>query len=136
MNAMRRLYALIECCFNWRVIAGLAFAGAALFIFAPKPAIGSIPVLVALVCPISMLVMIMSMSRKSTGGPGREETGAFQNLSRDQQLQMLEERLERVEVQRRAIASQLPAVERVRARAEVAAVAGGNAQVDSQASVS
>ena len=136
MNAMRRLYALIECCLNWRVIAVLAFTGAALFIFAPKLAIGSLPVLVALVCPISMLVMIVSMGRNNKGGRGHEETGAFQNLSRDQQLQVLEQRLERVQVQRRAIASQLPTLERVRARPGVAAVAGGNGTADSHATVS
>lgn len=136
MKAMRKLYGLIECCLNWRVIAGLALFGAGLFVIAPKLALGSLPVLVTLVCPISMLVMIVSMGRKNMSGRGHEEAGDFLNLSRDQQLQMLEERLERVQLERREIASQMPAPERVRARSEVAAVAGAIGNVDSRVIIS
>ena len=102
---MKKLYSLIECCLNWRVIVGLALVGVALFLYAPKLATAYLPILLALVCPISMLVMVLSMSRKATGGRSNEV--ALSNLSRDQQLQLMEERLERVQQQHRAIASQL-----------------------------
>lgn len=132
---MRKLYGLIECCLNWRVVVGLAFAGTALFLYAPQLALASLPVLVVLVCPISMLFMILSMRRMNMRERTHEESEpgvAFQNRSREQQLQLLEERMERVQMQRRAIAIQLPALERHRAHAEVA---GGNGKVDSQPTI-
>ena len=102
---MKKLYALVECCLNWRVMVGLALVGAALFLYAPKLAPAYVPVLLALVCPISMFVMMLSMSRKNMGGRSNEV--ALPNLSRDQQLQLLEQRLERVQQQHRAMASEL-----------------------------
>lgn len=139
MNTLKKLYGLIECCLNWRVITGLAVAGVALFIFAPKLAVSSLPVLVALVCPISMLVMMVSMSRMNMKGRSvepSEPAPAPQNLDRQQQLQLLEERLDRVRAQQREIASQLPALERLHARTPIAAVSGSNGEVDSQVAVS
>ena len=101
---MKKLYGLIECCLNWRVIAGLALVGAVLFLYAPKLGLAYLPILLALVCPISMLVMMLSMGRMNMG---RSNEVAFPNLSRDQQLQLLEERLERIQQQHRAIAGEL-----------------------------
>ena len=102
---MRKLYTLVECCLNRRVIVGLALVGASLFLYAPKLALAYVPVLLALVCPVSMLVMMLSMSRKDMGGRSHEV--APPNLSRDQQLQLLEQGLERVQQQHRAMASEL-----------------------------
>ena len=102
---MKKLYTLVECCLNWRVIVGLALVGAALFLYAPRLALAYVPVLVALICPISMLVMVLAMSRKDMRG--RSNEGAPANLSRHQQLQILEQRLERVQRQHRAMASEL-----------------------------
>ena len=102
---MKKLYTLVECCLNWRVIVGVALVGAALFLYAPKLGLAYLPVLLALVCPISMLVMMLSMGRMNMGGRGNEV--APQNLSRDQQLQLLEQRLERIQQQHRAMANEL-----------------------------
>ena len=102
---MKKLYTLVECCLNWRVIVGLALVGSAMFLYAPKLALAYVPVLLALVCPISMLVMMLAMSRKDMGGRSNEV--APPNLSRDQQLQLLEQRLERVQQHHRAMASEL-----------------------------
>lgn len=60
---MKGLYRLVECCLNWRVIVGLALVGAAVFVVAPRFALAALPVLVVLVCPLSMLLMM-----RSTGG--------------------------------------------------------------------
>ena len=139
MNTLKKLYGLIECCLNWRVIVGLAGAGVVLLIFAPSLAVISLPVLVALVCPISMLVMWVSMSRMNMEGRNAlrsEPLPTLQNLDRQQQLQLLEERLDRVRAQQREIARQLPALERVHAHAPIAAVVGSNGEVDSQVAVS
>lgn len=114
MNAIRKLYGLIECCLNWRVIAAFAVVGAGAFVYAPKLGLAAVPVLVAMVCPVSMLVMIWSMRRMNTGRRVDIQTElglAFQNLNREQQLQLLEERLEHVQAQQRVIANQVPRVE-------------------------
>lgn len=58
---VKDLYRLVECCLNWRVIVGLALVGAATFVVAPRFALAALPVLVVLVCPISMLFMMRSM---------------------------------------------------------------------------
>jgi len=137
MNTLRKLYRLVECCLNWRVIAGLGVVGVALFLFAPKLAATSLPVLVALVCPISMLVMMVSMGRMNMqrrGSEASEPAPELQNLDRQQQLQLLEERLERVRLHHREIASQLPALER-QTEPEVTVVVGaGKAEPQANAS--
>lgn len=123
---------------NWRVIAGLVVVGVALFLFAPKLAANSLPVLVALVCPISMLVMVVSMGRMNMQGRQSEvsETApALQNLNRQQQLQQLEEQLERVQLQQREIARQLPPLEPRQTEPKVA-VAAGAGRAESQPTVS
>lgn len=137
MNAIRKLYGLIECCLNWRVVAGFAVVGVATFVYAPKLAITVLPVLVAMVCPASMLLMIWSMRRMNMGGRvdvQPEPALAFQNLNREEQLQVLEQRLERVQAQQRAIAKQVPQLERRLAEPEALASRIGNADV--QATVS
>jgi|SRR5713226_3665163 len=136
---MRKLYGLIECCLNWRVIAGLALIGSVLFVYEPKLAVSSLPVLVALVCPISMLFMMLSMQRMNMGGRSNAESApepGFRNLSRENQLQFLEDQLERVQEQQRAISGQLPALERSQTQSDVAVAAHVNGKVESEATVS
>lgn len=132
---MRKLYGLIECCLNWRVVAGLVVLGAALFIYAPKLALALLPVLVVLICPISMLFMMRSMGKMNMGADKAEHAGSsgpLDHLSRDQQLQLLEAQLGRVQEQQRAIARELPALDRRRAAAGVAGAVGSNAKGESQ----
>ena len=109
MSSAKKLYRLIECCLNWRVIVGLALIGTALFVYAPKLALAYVPVLLALICPVSMLVMMFAMDPMKMGRPGQESepAPALENLSRDKQLQLLEDRMERIQRQHRAIASLL-----------------------------
>ncbi len=139
MNAIRKLYGLIECCLNWRVIAGFALVSAATFVYAPKLAIAVLPVLVAMVCPVSMLVMIWSMRRMNMRGrvDVQPELGpAFQNVNREEQLQLLEQRLEHLQAQQRVIASQVQEQERRLAGPEVVVVAGDIGKIDAQATAS
>ena len=132
INLVRDLYRLIECCLNWRVIAGLALAAAALFALAPKVALVSLPVLVALVCPISMLVMLVSMGRMKMGDHGQEsEQANLRGLSREGQLQLLEDRLLEIQQRQREIALQLPDFERRPEEPMVPVVAAIGGRVDS-----
>jgi hypothetical protein len=49
-------------CFNWKVLSGLAIAGAAVFLFAPSAVSGAVPLLIALACPLSMVLMMRAMN--------------------------------------------------------------------------
>jgi hypothetical protein len=109
---LKKLYRLIECCVNWRVAAGLGIVSAALFLLAPKLAIASLPVLAFLVCPVSMLFMMRSMRKMNMVGETPMEPAAsstLEYLSREEQVQLVEEQLRRVQLQQRAIRNQLPA---------------------------
>jgi hypothetical protein len=48
-------------CLDWKVVGGLAALGLAVWIIAPKLVWAALPVLVALACPLSMLLMMRGM---------------------------------------------------------------------------
>lgn len=74
---MKGLYRLVECCLNWRVVVGLALLGAATFAVAPRFALAALPVLVVLVCPLSMLFMMRSMGAMKAR-PNQQEVSSLQ----------------------------------------------------------
>ena len=58
-------------CVNWKVIAGLAAAAGAIALVRPGALVVAGPVLLVLVCPLSMLVAMVAMSRRRSGSaPG------------------------------------------------------------------
>ena len=59
---------MLKCCLNPKVIIGLAIVGAGIVLLAPNLVAGGLPLLLTLVCPISMLVMLGSMA-KMGGAP-------------------------------------------------------------------
>jgi hypothetical protein len=61
---------MLQICFNWRVLAGLAAIGAAVYIVAPSSFAAALAVLLVLACPPSMLIMIIGMR-----GMSGERTG-------------------------------------------------------------
>lgn len=52
-------------CLNPKVLIGLALVAVALFVFAPKFALASLPLLLIAACPLSMIVMMGMMGKKS-----------------------------------------------------------------------
>ena len=56
----------LKCCLNPKVLIGLAAAGLAVVLLAPNLIAGAFPLLLALVCPLSMLVMMAGMARMGT----------------------------------------------------------------------
>ena len=58
-------------CINLKVVAGLAVAGALVWVVAPSALVASLPLLAFLVCPLSMLLMMRSM-----GGARSQETSS------------------------------------------------------------
>jgi hypothetical protein len=61
----------MKVCFNWKVAAGLAAAGLAVFAFAPNLIGVALPVLIIAACPLSMGVMMWMMS-----GASRRDTAS------------------------------------------------------------
>lgn len=53
----------LRCCLNPRVIGGLAVVGLAVWLFAPAADAASLPLLITLVCPLSMGAMAWGMRR-------------------------------------------------------------------------
>jgi hypothetical protein len=56
----------LKCCVNPKVLIGLAAAAGAVVLLAPNLITGAFPLLLALVCPLSMLVMMGGMARMGT----------------------------------------------------------------------
>jgi hypothetical protein len=74
----------LSCCFDKRVLLGLGVALAAAFVVAPHLAVAALPVLVALVCPLSMLLMMRGMNRSGghASGPVDSGSGSGDELAR------------------------------------------------------
>lgn len=68
---------ILRACLDWRVLAVLLGVGAGVAAFAPNLIAGAIPLLIVAACPLSMLVMMWTMGRHSSGPhgtPGRGST--------------------------------------------------------------
>lgn len=52
------LWHWLQCCVNWKVGLGLAFLGASIWVVAPGLVGVVVPLLLVLICPLSMLVML------------------------------------------------------------------------------
>lgn len=55
------LFSLFGMCLDWKVLAGLAVVGLAIWVIAPTFLLGAIPLLIVLACPLSMLFMMRGM---------------------------------------------------------------------------
>jgi hypothetical protein len=65
----------LKCCLNPKVLIALAAAAVAVVVLAPNLIAGAFPLLLALVCPLSMLVMMGGMARMGTNKENAQ-TGA------------------------------------------------------------
>lgn len=85
---------LFGMCFDWRALAGLAAVGVGIAVFAPKLALGALPLLLLAACPLSMLLMMNAVQVMNSMGertnhliPRRlRDTSTSNMLSRDEQL--------------------------------------------------
>ena len=66
---------MLKCCLNPKLIAGVAVVGAGLVLFAPNLLAGGLPLLIGLICPLSMLLMMGSMG-KMAGAPAPPQAAA------------------------------------------------------------
>jgi len=67
---------MLKCCLNPKVIAGVAVVGAGLVLFAPNLVAGGLPLLIGLICPLSMLLMMGAMGKMGMGGTQAQTQGA------------------------------------------------------------
>jgi len=76
---------LLGMCFDWRVLTGLAAVGVGIWLVAPQLIAPALPILVILICPLSMLLM-MRMMRNSAAqtGPAISPTERLAALEREQ----------------------------------------------------
>ena len=54
---------VLKCCFNWRVIVGLAAVALGVALLVPRSLTAIGPLLFYAICPLSMLVMMWTMYR-------------------------------------------------------------------------
>lgn len=54
-------------CLNWKVLATLAVVGLGIVVIAPGAAWAALPLLLLAACPISMIVMGVTMARMRNG---------------------------------------------------------------------
>ncbi len=74
----------MRCCLNPKVIAGLGVAALALWLLAPATGAAAIPLLVGLICPLSMGVMMWQMRKGGSShpaGPPAQATDVDAELS-------------------------------------------------------
>ncbi len=84
----------MQCCLNPRVMGGLVAAGLVLWIVAPATTTAALPLLLALVCPLSMGVMMWRMSRGvSCAAPGAGSFSAAGPVDLDEELRQAREEL-------------------------------------------
>ena len=66
---MRKFLAMIECCFNWRVAAGLGALAVGIGLWEPRLFLPALSTVVVLICPLSMVGMAVMMTRNGQKTP-------------------------------------------------------------------
>lgn len=73
----------LRCCLNPKVIGGLIAVGLVLWLFAPGSGTAAVPLLITLICPLSMGVMAWRMRRG--GGCATPEAGHTAEVATEKQ---------------------------------------------------
>lgn len=82
----------MRCCLNPKVIGGLVVAGLALWLVAPAASVAALPLLIVLICPLSMGVMMWRMNRGgSCGAPGAGSPSSTASVDVDEELRQARE---------------------------------------------
>lgn len=107
---------ILRACLNWRVVAVLVAVSAGVTMFAPNLIAAAVPLLIVAACPLSMLVMMRTMtSHQSISSLGRDpRSGDRPSLLRERlaatrlEQQHLEQELARLETAEPVPASETP----------------------------
>ena len=111
---------MLKMCLNWKVLAGLAAVGVAVYLVAPNAILGILPVLLLLACPLSMVVMMVGM--RGMGAQQGQDARQIQSaapLTREQHLAQLRRQLIGLGDQQAALARQIEQLEATDERAAV-----------------
>lgn len=95
---------ILRACLNWRVLAGLAASGIAIYVVAPGVIVAAIPLLLLAACPLSMLLMMKAMSGRQPASElplGRVDGNRVAALR--QELADLSSRQEQLNLELRAV---------------------------------
>lgn len=112
-------------CFNWKVLAGLAAVGVALFfIVSPQVAVAALPLLLLAACPLSMVLMMVAM--KNMNGNGAQGGAACAMGGQGKKLSH-EEQLAQLKAQQAELASQIAALDEAAVSDRPAMDRSGNA---------
>lgn len=79
---------MLKMCLNWKVLASLAAVGVGVYLFAPGLLAEAVPILLLVVCPLSMLLMLWAMQHPQGQGqqtPQEPDAG----LSHEEQIARL-----------------------------------------------
>lgn len=63
-------------CINWRVVGGLAAVGVGIWVMAPNLIAAAAPLLIFAICPLSMMLMMRSMSNNQNASPAQQPGGS------------------------------------------------------------
>jgi predicted permease len=63
-SPLKAIWDCVQMCLNWKVLIGLAVVALLVGVVAPQFFWSTLPQLLVLACPLSMVVMFLSMSRK------------------------------------------------------------------------
>ena len=98
---------MLKMCLNWKVIAGLALVGVALFVYAPGLAAAALPFLVLAICPLSMIFMMQAMN----GMGGDSKSGEGCAMSGQKQPEGREGQLAQLKAEQQELSSKIAALE-------------------------
>ena len=89
-SPLKAIWDCVQMCLNWKVLAGLAVVGLAVWVVAPQFVLAALPLLLVVACPLSMLVMI---GRMRGGQPAQANEFPTEGRTRDEQGAELRSRL-------------------------------------------
>ena len=119
-------------CFNWKVVAGLAAVGLAIWVVAPSFIWAALPLLLLAACPISMLLMMRGMQG---GQCSAESAGQATDVGRGstEQIAALKAQMAGIQAQQDAIIRQLAELEVAKRPTSEVSPAGSKERVASGA---
>lgn len=94
---------MLRACYDWRVLAGLAALGVGVYVVAPRLVAAAFPLLFLAACPLSMLVMMKTMTGRQHAEPASDLT--------EQDPAVLRRELALIERRQQELAAKLAALE-------------------------
>jgi Protein of unknown function (DUF2933) len=123
-SPLKAIWDCVQMCLNWKVLAGLAVVGLAVWVLAPGLVLAALPLLLVVACPLSMLLML---GRMRGGQSVQANHSLTTDRTRDEQVAELRARLLSVQAEQEVIDRQIAEIEspEIPVMSEAEAVARG-----------